>query len=142
MRKNKLLSAAAFLISATFFTPSIAAAPQLGSVDVIIDQTQLVYLKRPMGSIIVGNPDIATVAVHDDHTLLLTGISFGTTNLIVLDGVGRKIYSSQLMVTEGASSGSLTVARGTTSTEVLACSDKCRVSTAGEEEQPDVNLNF
>ena len=108
-----------------------AATPSKESrIEVYIDQTQLLHLGKPMGSIIVGNPEVATVAVHDNHTLLLTGLSFGATNLIVLDSVGRPIHKSQLLVSERNDSGTLTVARGE-KTDTYACSDKCRPIKSG-----------
>ena len=113
-------------------TPSaaIAAAPTEQSLEVYIDQTQLLPLPRAAGSLIVGNPEVAAVAVHDDHTLLLTGRSFGSTNLIVLDNAGAMIYRGQIMVGENAAGQSLTIARGL-ETETLSCTTKCRPVKTG-----------
>ncbi len=124
------IAAIAALASSMTMVSEAANPAQENEIDVYIDQTQLLHLGTPMGSIIVGNPDVATVAVHDNHTLLLTGLSFGTTNLIVLDSVGRPIHKSQLMVSERAGSGTLTVARGQ-ETNTYACSNKCRPVNSG-----------
>lgn len=121
--KNTIAVAALFLTAS--FSAQAVSPSQESNIDVFIDQTQLLHLGKPMGSIIVGNPDVATVAVHDNHTLLLTGLAFGTTNLIVLDSVGRPIHKSQLLVSERAGSGTLTIARGQ-ETDTYACSQKCR----------------
>ena len=106
---------------------AMAKGPASKKVDVIIDQTQILNLKYPAGSLIVGNPDVAGVAIHDDRTLLLTGRSFGSTNLIVLDAIGRIIYESQISVGEDTRGNSMTIARGL-ETETYSCTGKCRVA--------------
>lgn len=106
---------------------AMAKGPASKQVDVIIDQTQILNLKYPAGSLIVGNPDVAGVAIHDDRTLLLTGRSFGSTNLIVLDAIGRIIYESQISVGEDTRGNSMTIARGL-ETETYSCTGKCRVA--------------
>ena len=106
---------------------AMAKGPSPKQVNVIIDQTQILNLKYPAGSLIVGNPDVAGVAVHDDRTLLLTGRAFGSTNLIVLDAIGRIIFESQISVGENVEGNSLTIARGL-ETETYSCTGKCRVA--------------
>ncbi|MFC7291260.1 pilus assembly protein N-terminal domain-containing protein [Hirschia litorea] len=123
-------AAAATLIGAASLSAQAETSNTEQKIDVFIDQTQLLHLGKPMGSIIIGNPDVATVAVHDNHTLLLTGLSFGATNLIVLDSIGRTIHTSQLLVSERSDVGSLTIARGQ-DTNTYACHDKCRPVKSG-----------
>lgn len=123
-------AAAATILGAANLSVQAEAPASEQKIDVFIDQTQLLHLGKPMGSIIIGNPEVATVAVHDNHTLLLTGLAFGTTNLIVLDSIGRTIHTSQLLVSERSDTGSLTIARGQ-DTNTYACSDKCRPVKTG-----------
>ncbi len=123
-------AAAATILGAASLSVQAEAPASEQKIDVFIDQTQLLHLGKPMGSIIIGNPEVATVAVHDNHTLLLTGLTFGTTNLIVLDSIGRTIHTSQLLVSERSDTGSLTIARGQ-DTNTYACSDKCRPIKTG-----------
>ncbi len=125
---------AATLCFGALASPAMANSPSNdATVDVVINETQLLHLRRPAGSLIVGNPDIVTVAVHDDHTLLLTGLSFGSTNLIVLDSVGRTVHESRISVSEHTKSDTLTIAR-TGGTETLNCNTRCRpVNTALDE---------
>jgi Flp pilus assembly secretin CpaC len=49
------------------------------------DQSQLVKLPRPAAEIIIGNPSIADVTVQNGNLLVVTGKTFGITNMIVLD---------------------------------------------------------
>lgn len=123
------------LLAAAVAVSGLAAAPAIASktgqsasestIHVFIDQTQMLSLKRPAGSLIIGNPAIAAVAIHDDRTLLLTGRKFGSTNLIVLDEMGRTIHTSQIAVDENRGGSDLTIARGS-QTQTYSCASRCR----------------
>ena len=92
-------------------------------VEVLIDQVSLVKLDRPAAEIVVGNPSIADVSVQSGKVLVLTGKSFGETNLIVLDGDGKIIISKRLIVSEPRT-GIVTIYRGT-SRQTVNCSPYC-----------------
>ncbi len=70
-------------------------------VDVTIDQARLIRLETDAAQIIVGNPAIADVSAQNARLLVVTGKSYGTTNLIALDSEGREIFSARLGVREG-----------------------------------------
>jgi Pilus formation protein N terminal region len=82
-----------------------------------------VKLDRPAAEIVVGNPSIADVSVQSGKVLVLTGKSFGETNLIVLDGDGKIIISKRLIVSEPRT-GLVTIYRGT-SRQTVSCSPDC-----------------
>jgi hypothetical protein len=63
------------------------------------DQSQLLRLPRPVAEIIIGNPSIADVTVQANTLLVVTGKTFGVTNLIVLDA-DRKIIQEQRIIVE------------------------------------------
>jgi len=63
-----------------------------------------VRLSSAAASIVIGNKNIADVAVHSDNLLFVTGKSYGTTNLIVVDRNGREIYNTEVVVTSNSSS--------------------------------------
>jgi hypothetical protein len=91
-----------------------------------VDQTVTLKLARPANSVVVGNATVADVSVHDSNTLLITGKAFGSTNLIVLDRGGNKIYENMLDV-GGEAPHTLTIVRGA-GTYTYACSEKCRAT--------------
>ena len=62
-----------------------AAMAANNGVAVLVDQATLVRLDRPAAEIVVGNPSIADVSVQSSKLLVITGKSFGETNLIVMD---------------------------------------------------------
>ncbi|CCB63843.1 conserved protein of unknown function [Hyphomicrobium sp. MC1] len=80
-------------ISLLFAMPATAA-------DLIVryDQSQLLRLPRPASEIIVGNPSIADVALQDGNLLVVTGKTFGITNIIALDTDHNIIQDQRVMV--------------------------------------------
>ena len=114
---------------AVLFVPAIGTA-QSGSMNVEIDQTQRVQLRGPAGSVIVGNPAIADVTVVDANTLYITGKGNGVTEIVAVDTIGRTVFQSQIVVTDGAGSGRVRVWRGGQATE-MACASSCSPSLRG-----------
>jgi hypothetical protein len=100
--------------------PAAAADPV---VDVLIDQATLVRLERPAAEIVVGNPSIADVSVQSGKVLVITGKSFGETNLIVVDADGKLIVNRRLIVQEPRT-GFVTLYRGS-ARQTLHCAPNC-----------------
>ncbi len=63
------------------------------------DQSQLLRLPRSAVELIVGNPSIADVTIQDGRLLVITGKSFGITNLIALDAQRVVIEEHRILVT-------------------------------------------
>ena len=104
----------------------VAAANQKATANdvvVLIDQVSLVRLDRPVAEIVVGNPSIADVAVQSGKVLIVTGKSFGETNLIVIDAEGKTIIDRRLIVQEPRA-GFVTVYRGS-ARQTLHCAPYC-----------------
>jgi len=92
-------------------------------IEVLIDQATMLRLERPVAEIVVGNPSIADVAVQSGKVIVLTGKSFGETNLIVLDSQGETLINRRVIVEEPAG-GYVTVYRGS-SRQTLHCAPNC-----------------
>ena len=77
----------------------VAPEAQMGD-DIIVkyDQSQLLRLPQPASEIIIGNPVIADVTVQSGGLLVVTGKSFGVTNMIVLDAKREVIFERRIMV--------------------------------------------
>ena len=84
------------LLTATILASVPAAAEDI---EVIVDRAKVMRISRPADIVIIGNPAIADATIQDSQTLIITGRSFGTTNLIVLDADGAAIADSTITVT-------------------------------------------
>lgn len=100
--------------------PGQAASRDL---EVLIDQATMLRLERSAAEIVIGNPSIADVAVQSSKTIVLTGKSYGETNLIVLDSEGKTLVNRRVVVQEPRG-GYVTVYRGT-ARATLHCAPNC-----------------
>jgi hypothetical protein len=94
---------ALFLSGACLSLPLHANAEEETSLEgnpviVTVDRAKVFRISRPASTVIIGNPSIADATVEDDVTLVLTGRSFGVTNLIVLDLDGNPIVDETIVV--------------------------------------------
>lgn len=79
---------------------SVAPAPaHAADLVVAYDQSQLLRLPRTVSSVIIGNPSIADVTVQGGNLLVVTGKTFGITNIIALDGERNIIQDQRVIVT-------------------------------------------
>ena len=99
----------------------IAAAQQF---TVETGTTKPLRLAKPASSVVIGNQNIADVAVADPNLVFLTGKSFGTTNLLILDDANNIIYSADIVVTTNSAS-LVTINRGGSSF-TYDCASDCR----------------
>jgi hypothetical protein len=76
--------------------PAFAAS---APVNVRVNMARILRIDAPAATVIVGNPGVADVTIQDPQTLVLTGKSFGQTNLIILDGNGNPIADTMIEVT-------------------------------------------
>lgn len=76
-----------------------AAAVEEGEfLRVYMNQARVLRLDRPVAKVIVGNSEVADATVADAHTIVLTGKSYGTTNLVLLDTAGNPIVDERVLV--------------------------------------------
>ena len=74
-------------------------------------------------SVVVGNAAVADVSVVDSHTVFVTGKSAGSTDVSVVDPLGRTVYAADVAV--GAGGGApVTVHRAGVTSE-MACDPRC-----------------
>lgn len=117
------------LVALTFLAgPARAEVPTAteevaGPVIVTVDRAKVFTISRPAATVIVGNPSIADATIEDEKTLVLTGRSFGVTNLIILDLEGKSIVD-QTVVVRGHEANTVRVYRRS-SRETLACAPVC-----------------
>lgn len=99
------------------------ASEQGEPVIVTVDRARVFRVSRPAATVIVGNPSIADATIEDERTLVLTGRSFGVTNLIILDVEGDPIVD-QTLVVRGHETNTVRIYRRS-DRETLACAPVC-----------------
>jgi Flp pilus assembly secretin CpaC len=85
-------------IAGAALAASGAAALAADPITVTIDFAKILKLDRPAETIVIGNPAIADATVSDEQTLVLTGKTAGTTNLIAIDAEGVEVLNTMLKV--------------------------------------------
>ena len=79
-------------------------------------------------SVVLGNAAVADVTVVDSHTLFVTGKSPGSTDLAVVDPLGRTVFAADVAVSSGPGRP-VTIHRATETAEV-SCDPRCLVAGA------------
>ena len=105
-----------------------------------VDRAEVMRLDLEAATIVVGNPAIADAVVFDRNTLILTGKSFGSTNMLVLDD-DNIVVGEFLMQVVGARDTRTVVYRGNQRT-TLNCAPGCeQTPTVGDNAQQFEQLN-
>jgi Flp pilus assembly secretin CpaC len=95
-------------------------------VTVIVDNAKVIRLPEATRTVIVGNPMIADVSLQKNGVVVLTGKSFGATNLIALDKSGGMLAESTISV-EAQQTSVVMVQRGL-ERESYSCTPNCQPS--------------
>jgi Flp pilus assembly secretin CpaC len=120
----------AAVLGAALVASALSASAQQLYVEA--SKTVAIPINGSAASIIIGNKNIADVAVHNEQLLFVTGKSYGTTNLLVYDKAGRQIYSSDVMVT--TNSTNLVSLNKAGQSYTYDCSPNCRaVMSVGDQ---------
>ena len=124
MNRNVLFLAAGLVVSAGAATHASAQEP----IFVTVDQARVMQISRPADTVIIGNPAIADAVIRDTQTLVITGRSYGTTNLIVLDVDGQPI-ADELLTVQAADDFLVTVYVGG-KRATYSCTPACQPTVA------------
>lgn len=123
--RPKLAAAFAVCLSlASGLACAPVAAADGAPINVNVNMARILRINASAATVIIGNPGIADVTIQDPQTLILTGKSFGQTNLIVLDSAGNPIADTMIEVVQ-MQAGVVTVYQGQARTS-LACAPICQ----------------
>jgi Flp pilus assembly secretin CpaC len=111
--------AAALLLLVSAGTALAAGGP----VTVRVNMASIYRLDVPASTVVVGNPAVADVTIQDPRTLILTGKSYGQTNLIVLNQRGDRVLEVPLEVVQDTANTVTIFSAGVRST--VACAPDC-----------------
>jgi Pilus formation protein N terminal region len=96
-----------------------ASAP----VSVKVNMARILRISAPAATVIVGNPGVADVTIQDPRTLVLTGKSYGQTNMIVLDSKGNPIADTLVEVVQ--SQADIVTVYNAGERNTVACAPTC-----------------
>lgn len=86
------------LVTAVLDIATVISAAAAEDLIVKYDQSQLWRLERPIAEIIIGNPTIADVTIQSGDLVVVTGKSFGITNIIALDANREVVAERRVLV--------------------------------------------
>ena len=93
--KNIAMSSA-FSLLASLTLVNTAQSSEL--LRVFMNHARILKFEEPVSSVIVGNSEVADITVSDPTTVVLTGKSYGTTNLVVLNDAGVAVIDKRIVV--------------------------------------------
>ena len=124
-------AASLFVVCVALCGP-VTAAEITTPLTVAIDQARIVAIDRDATTVIVGNPAIVDVEVLNSKRLVLTGKSYGITNLVILDQKGEPILDQKVAV-QTFEENTVRVYRQA-SRVTYACAPKCEpTATIGDD---------
>ena len=107
---------------------SVAALADASGIVVSMDRARIVKVPTGTQTLIIGNPLVADVTMlKGNGSMVVSGRSFGTTNLISLDSSGNAIDETTIKVIAG--NQSLVALRGTAQ-ESYSCNPRCSPTVA------------
>lgn len=115
-------SIAAFSLALLLTAPALAETSE--PISVKVNMARILRISAPAATVIIGNPGVADITIQDPQTLVLTGKSYGQTNLIVLDAAGNPVADTIVSVVQGQAD-IVTVYLGTARTS-LSCEPICQ----------------
>ena len=104
----------------------MAPGDTTGALSVTVDQARIVRLPDRSQTVVVGNPAIADFSIQKNGIVVVTGKSFGVTNIIALDSAGNVLAESTVSV-NAPTNGIMVVQRGF-DRQSYACTPVCQPS--------------
>jgi hypothetical protein len=112
----------------------LAAAPAPTTLKVALDLATIVRVPADTSTLVVGNPLIADGTVQSNGLLIITGKSYGITNLIALDKNGETLQQMMIEVTPRRQQ--LVVVQRGMQRETYSCTPRCeKTLMLGDDEQ-------
>ena len=97
-----------------------------GELSITVDRAKVIRLPERTQTVVIGNPAIADMSVQKNGIVVVTGKSYGVTNLIALDLNGNMLAESTVSVS-APSEAILVVQRGLVR-ESYSCTPNCQPS--------------
>lgn len=111
------------LLFATLGTAATAFAEMAENLTVVVDRALILPAPAGTSTLVVGNPAIADTSIQKNNVIVLTGKSYGTTNIVAIDSSGKTI-KEMLVTVRSPDDKIITVHRGV-ERESYSCTPKC-----------------
>lgn len=108
-------------------TLAISASALAQQFHVEASKTRQLKLRGDAATVVLGDPTVADVSVHDKNLLFVTGRTFGSTNILIFDKDGKPLYSGDVVVTVNTTNF-VAINRGG-ATNTYDCAPRCRSVT-------------
>lgn len=92
-------------------------------VSVVVDQAKLIKLPEKVATIVLGNPLVADISLQPGGVVVITGKSYGTTNMLALDRAGN-VLTDRLLTVVGPVNNVVVVYRGV-DRATYSCNPEC-----------------
>lgn len=103
---------------------AFANVAKADTVNVALDQAQIIRIPNGVATIVIGNPLIADASLQPGGLLVVTGKGYGATNLMALDRTGRVVMDREIQVSGPRSGDLVTVYKGV-DRESYSCTPEC-----------------
>jgi Pilus formation protein N terminal region len=126
---------AGFVASTPLDVRANSVAPTSGpTLSVTVDQAMIAKLPAGTATVVIGNPAIADVTIQKNGVMVVTGKTYGLTNLIALDASGGTVGETRIKV-QPLNDQIMVVQRGL-ERESFTCSPTCeRTLRLGDSEK-------
>lgn len=114
---------AVLLAAVLCLVPFAASAEPAEVIPVDLDQARLIKLPERAATVVIGDPLIADLSIQPGGLAVVTGKSYGATNVIVLDKNGAVLAEHSILV-RGPSDPIVVVYRGTVR-DTYSCAPEC-----------------
>lgn len=112
------------LLTAPLAALAIAGSAFAADLRVSLDEAQPLALSEDAAGVAIGNPSIAGVTVQGERLLFVTGRAYGSTNLVVVNRLGKTIVSTRVTVVPDETN-TVMLTRGV-KTQRFDCAPQCR----------------
>lgn len=123
-RQKRRFAVLAATLAAAAALIVLAPAAHAETVSVSPDEARIMKMPDSVATIVIGNPLIADASLQSGGILVITGKSFGSTNLLALDRTGRVVMDKTVEVRAVAGANLVVVYRGV-ERESYACAPQC-----------------
>lgn len=101
---------------------------------VAVDHARILHIDQGAGTVIIGNPAIVDIEVLSEQRLVLTGKSYGITNVVILDRNNDVLMDEQVAV-QTFEDNTVRIYRQA-QRQTYACAPKCEPTvTIGDNQQ-------